>query len=174
MDKLSPKQVKLENLTIRKIEPQDNEALARLIRSTLEEFGANHPGTVYFDEATDQLYEVFSQNPRSVYFVALHDDAIVGGGGLYPSPGLPPDTIELVKMYLYPKVRGIGLGKLLIGKCLEEARRSGYSNVYIETMPELRQALRVYEKFGFEYINHALGNTGHYGCELWMIKKLEI
>ena len=101
MDKLSPKQVKLENLTIRKIEPKDNEALARLIRSTLEEFGANHPGTVYFDEATDQLYEVFSQNPRSVYFVALHDGAVVGGGGLSPSPGFPPDTIELVKMYLY-------------------------------------------------------------------------
>ena len=76
-------------------------------------------------------------------------------------------------MYLYPDVRGIGLGKLLIGKCLDEARRSGYRNVYIETMPELRQALRVYEKFGFEYIDHALGNTGHFGCELWMIKKLK-
>ena len=163
----------LDQFKIRTIEEKDNVAMAGIIRTTLEEFGANHPGTVYFDEATDHLYEVFSQNLRSIYFVALHDGAVVGGGGLYPSAGLPPDTIELVKMYLYPEVRGIGLGKLLIGKCLDEARRSGYLNVYIETMPELRQALRVYEKFGFEYIDHALGDTGHFGCELWMIKKLK-
>jgi putative acetyltransferase len=40
-------------------------------------------------------------------------------------------------------------------------------------MPELKQALKTYEKFGFEYLDHPMGNTGHFGCELWMIKKLD-
>jgi putative acetyltransferase len=161
----------LEDITIRTIEEKDNAALAQLIRSTLKEFGANHPGTVYFDETTDHLYDVF-QVPRSIYYVAELNNEIVGGGGIFPTTGLPNDTCELVKMYLYPIVRGVGLGKLLIQKCIDYAREAGYKNIYLETMPELKQALTTYEKFGFEYIDHAMGNSGHFGCELWMLKRL--
>jgi putative acetyltransferase len=40
-------------------------------------------------------------------------------------------------------------------------------------MPELKQALIVYEKFGFSYLDGPMGNSGHFGCERWMIKNLE-
>lgn len=159
------------SVTIRTIQPQDNLALARIVRTTLDEFGANKPGTVYYDPMTDALFELF-QKLGSVYFVAEKDGTVLGGGGIYPSDGLPQDTCELVKMYLVPEVRGIGLGKLLIQKCFDFARSFGYRQVYIETMPELKQALKIYEKFGFEYIPHPIGNTGHFGCDLWMLKKL--
>jgi len=161
----------LHQLSIRTIEEKDNPELAKLIRSTLAEFGANHPGTVYYDDSTDHLYTVFQQ-PRSVYYVAEWEGAIVGAGGIFPSPGLPPNTCELVKMYTYPQVRGIGLGKLLIRKCLDFAKAAGYEQVYIETMPELKQAMKVYEKFGFVYLDQPMGNTGHFGCDIWMLKKL--
>jgi putative acetyltransferase len=39
-------------------------------------------------------------------------------------------------------------------------------------MPELKQALSVYEKFGFEYLKGPMGNSGHTGCSLWMLKQL--
>ena len=52
------------------------------------------------------------------------------------------------------------------------AKEAGYKNIYLETMPELKQALKTYEKFGFEYMNHPMGNSGHFGCELWMLKRL--
>lgn len=162
----------LNDILIREIQLSDNQQLAILIRSTLKEFGANHPGTVYYDEVTDHLYELFSSTPGSVYYVAELEGKIVGAGGVFPSPGLPADTCELVKMYTYPEVRGIGLGKLLISKCIDYARAQGYQNMYIETMPELKQALNTYAKFGFEYINGPLGNTGHFGCDLFMLKKL--
>jgi len=164
-------QAGLEKIKIRVIEEKDNEALARLVRGTLKEFGANRPGTVYYDETTDHLFEIF-QKPRSVYYVAEINNEVVGGGGIFPTQGLPYDTCELVKMYLYPQVRGIGLGKLLIQKCIAFAKEAGYKNIYLETMPELKQALKTYEKFGFEYIDHAIGNSGHFGCELWMLKQL--
>jgi putative acetyltransferase len=163
--------VSLDEIKIRIIEARDNASLAQLIRKTLKEFGANHPGTVYFDDTTDHLFEVF-ETLRSIYFVAELNNEIVGGGGIFPTAGLPNDTCELVKMYLYPQVRGIGLGSMLIQKCIQYAKEAGYKNIYIETMPELKQALKTYKKFGFEYIDHAMGNSGHFGCELWMLKRV--
>lgn len=162
----------LEEIAIRTIQPQDNAALATIIRKTLEEFGANHPGTVYFDPTTDALYELFSGTNGSVYFVAECGGRVVGGGGIFPSRGLPQDTCELVKMYLLPEVRGIGLGKKIIAECIRFAKQTGYRNIYIETMPELSQAMKTYEKFGFRYLNGPLGDTGHFGCELWMLLQL--
>lgn len=161
------------DISIRTICKEDNVALAAIIRKTLEEFGANRPGTVYYDPTTDALFELFSSTPGSVYYVAEKDGAIVGGGGIFPSQGLPPDTCELVKMYLLPEVRGLGLGRKIIEACIQFAKEYSYQNIYIETMPELKKAMDTYEKFGFVYLDGPLGQTGHFGCELWMLKKLE-
>jgi putative acetyltransferase len=159
------------DFTIRPIAAADNPAIAKIIRDTLAEFGANHPGTVYFDSSTDHLFELFQQD-RAAYWVAEKDDEIVGGAGIFPTEGLPADTAELVKMYLLPKARGLGLGRHMIQQCLDWARAKGYQQIYLETMPELRKALKVYEKFGFEYLKAPMGNSGHTGCSLWMMKKL--
>ncbi len=162
----------LESVAIRKIQPNDNKAIAKIIRDSLAEFGANKPGTVYFDPTTDHLYEIFSSAPNSIYFIAEKDGKMIGGAGIYPTDALPEDTCELVKMYLIPEVRGMGLGGKMISKCLNAAKEMGYKQVYIESMPELKKALSVYEKFGFEYLKGPLGNSGHTGCDLWMLKKL--
>ena len=161
----------MQQITIRTIQPSDNINLSKIIRATLTEFNANHPGTVFTDPTTDHLYELFRE-PKSHYFVALINDSIVGGGGIFPSKGLPADTCELVKMYLLPEARGLGLGKILIEKSLEAAKSTGFKFVYIETMPELKKAMAVYEKFGFEYLDGPMGDTGHFGCDIWMKKEL--
>ena len=158
-------------ITIRDLRKEDNPALAKVVKDTLAEFGANHPNTVYYDPTTDALFEVF-QTPRSKYFLAEINNKVVGGGGIYPTDGLPPDTCELVKMYLLPEARGFGLGRTLIEKCIEAAAENGFKKIYLETMPELKQALSVYEKFGFEYLKGPMGNSGHTGCSLWMLKSL--
>jgi len=159
-------------MQIRTILQSDNSALAKIIRATLTEFGANHPGTVYYDESTDHLFELF-QNPRSVYFVAQTDDGqIMGGGGIFPTEGLPSDTCELVKMYLLPEARGKGLGGSIIEKCLLCAKEYGFDRIYIESMPELKLALKVYQRFGFKYLSSPLGDSGHFGCDLWMVKSI--
>ena len=158
-------------IRIRDLQKEDNPVLAKIVRDTLAEFGANHPNTVYFDPTTDALFELF-QKEKAVYNVAEVNGEVVGGGGIYPTEGLPTDTCELVKMYLYPQIRGIGLGTLLIKKCIDFAKQTGYQNIYLETMPELQQALKTYQKLGFEYIDHPMGNSGHFGCDLWMLKNL--
>lgn len=156
---------------IREIQKEDDISLAYIIRSSLEEFGANKPGTAYYDKSTDHLYELFS-NKKSAYYVAMIDDEMVGGAGFYPTNGLPADTTELVKMYLSAAARGKGIAKLLMKKVLAKAAEKGYQKIYIETMPELSTAVKFYEKTGFEYLPAPLGNSGHTDCSIWMIKKL--
>jgi putative acetyltransferase len=158
-------------IEIRNIQESDNPFLASIIRNALAEFGANKPGTVYYDPTTDDLFSLF-QTTKSNYNVAIVNGEIAGGGGIFPTEGLGDDTCELVKMYLSPPSRGLGLGKLLIEKCLENAKQFGFSKVYLESMPELKKALSIYEKFGFNYLCAPLGNSGHTGCNLWMMKEL--
>ncbi len=162
----------MDDIQIRPIQPADNKPMALIIRQSLEEFGANRPGTVYFDSTTDHLFELFETTINGKYFIAVKEDKIIGGAGIFPTEGLPHDTCELVKMYLSPDARGMGLGKLMITKCLETAAGLGFSQVYLETMPELKKAVSVYEKFGFTYLAGPMGNSGHNGCDIWMIKKV--
>lgn len=159
------------DIRIRNILPADNNALAKVIRDTMAEFGVNRPNTVYDDPTTDHLYELF-QKKGAMYNIAEIDGVIAGGAGVYPTDGLPEATCELVKMYLKPEARGQGLGRLLIEKCISQAKELGYKSIYLESMPELKKALSVYAKFGFEYLKGPMGNSGHSGCELWMLKKI--
>ena len=107
-----------------------------------------------------------------MYNVAEWQGRIIGGCGIFPTDGLPSDTCELVKMYLLPQARGGGLGKKMINMSMQAAIHFGYTYMYLETMPELRQALKAYEQFGFEYLDGPMGNSGHFGCERWMKKRL--
>ncbi len=159
-------------IQIRPIELNDNIDLAKVIRGALEEFGANKPGTVYFDPTTDALFELFNTTPGSYYFIALKNNQVVGGAGIYPTENLPQGTCELVKLYLHKDARGTGLGKELLNTAMQWAKEFGYLQVYLESMPELSKAVTIYENVGFKRINHPLGNSGHCGCDIWMIKDL--
>ena len=158
-------------MQIRPIEPGDNQALAKVIRTALAEFGANKPGTVYFDPTTDALYELF-RTPGSFYYVATIDEVVVGGCGIFPTDNLPDGTCELVKLYVSKEARGTGLGKQLMEISLSWAKENGYTKVYLESMPELAKAVSIYEKVGFKPLENPLGNSGHCGCDIWMLKAL--
>ncbi len=156
---------------IRAIVPGDNAELARIIRDTLTEFGANKPGTVYYDDATDHLSDVF-KTPGSVYYVALENGVIIGGAGIYPTNRLPKGVCELVKMYLIPSARGKGYARQLMDLCFEFAKSNGYKQIYLESMPELTTAVGIYGKMGFTHLTEPMGDSGHFGCEIRMIKDI--
>ena len=158
-------------MLIRKIIMDDNAAMASIIRNSLLEFNAAKPGTVYFDETTDHLSDVFVEN-RSAYFVIQVDSEIAGGCGFFPTKGLPENACELVKLYVSKKYRHNGYGQTLLERCMQEAKKKGYQKMYLESMPELENAIGMYEKNGFEKLPGPLGNSGHTGCDVWMIREL--
>ena len=157
------------SLNFRPIEEKDNPAIAGLIRNVFREFKIDRPGTVYFDPTTDNLYGLF-RAPGSEYWIAEEEGAIIGGCGVFPTPGLPEGCAELVKFYLSAENRGKGTGWQLMTRTFDSAKQFGYKQLYLESLPELSKAISLYERAGFRFIDGPLGKSGHFGCNIWMIK----
>lgn len=158
-------------VTFRNIEKKDNKVIADLIRTVFREFKIDRPGTVYFDPTTDDLYSLF-QKPGSVYWIAEDDGNIIGGCGIYSTDNLPEKCAELVKLYLLYSYRNKGIGRQLLKMSIESARFLGYKQLYLESLPELGKAISLYEKEGFRFIDYKMGDSGHFGCNIWMLKDL--
>ena len=161
----------MNTISIRPVNEHDNSRLAAIIRSAFLEFNVPTKNTVFEDPTTDQLFELF-QAPNAVLWVAEQDHQLLGCCGIYPTDGLPEGCAELVKFYLSGTAKGKGVGKALFGKCLESAATFGYTEIYLESLPQFATAVGMYEKMGFKKLDHPLGNSGHTGCNIWMLKPL--
>ena len=159
-------------LKMRPIAPEDNAAIARVIRQVSAECGLTaDKGYTVADPNLDMLYQLYSQ-PGHAYWVVEINGQIVGGGGIAPLACSEPDICELQKMYFLSQARGQGLAKKLALQALEHAREQGFARCYLETTAFLRQAVALYEHLGFEHIDGPLGCTGHVDCEVRMLKQL--
>lgn len=159
------------DIIYRPIEEKDNKEIAELIRGVFVEFNIHKPGTVYFDPTTDNLFSLF-KTQGSEYWIAEENGIIIGGCGLFPTPGLPEGCAELVKFYLSSSNRGKGIGWRLMEKTFESAKSKGYKQLYLESLPELSKAISLYERAGFNFMDGPMGKSGHFGCNIWMLKNL--
>lgn len=156
---------------IRPVASTDNAELAKVIRTVLIEMGVPKVGTAYADPELDTLFEAY-QMKSATYFVLTDGDRLLGGAGVGPLPNEAVSVCELQKMYFLPEARSKGWGQKMIDTCLIQARALGYTRCYIETMPNMLAAQKLYQRNGFKYIEHPMGNTGHYSCPVWMLKDL--
>ncbi|WP_047245146.1 GNAT family N-acetyltransferase [Maribacter thermophilus] len=161
----------MESPVIREIKKEDNVAVARVVRKVLEDLGVPKVGTAYADKALDSMFENY-QRPRASYFVVEDGQKIIGCAGVAPLDNYEGNVCELQKMYFLEEARGRGIGSKMIKICMEKAKDYGFEKCYLETMPYMKMAQRLYVKNGFEYLDAPLGDTGHYSCPVWMIKEL--
>jgi len=159
------------NIQYRKIQPSDNIPLANVIRAVLTQQGNNVDGTVFTDSATDKMYDGY-QSPNSIYYVVLVDDVLVGGCGIAHLGGEAKINCELQRLFILKEVRGSGIGQELMRKCIEFAKQSHYKLIYLETFPNMKEAIGLYQKNGFNLIEKSMGNTGHFYCTTRMIKAI--
>ncbi|MGK0326213.1 MAG: putative acetyltransferase [Polaribacter sp.] len=161
----------IQNFIIREITPTDNSEMANVVRSVILEMGAPKVGTAYEDTATDKMFETY-QKVKATYFVVLHKNKVIGGAGIAQLDNYEGNVCELQKMYFLPIARGKGLGTKLISICLEKAKEFGFKSCYLETLPYMKAAVKLYERNGFIGLKEPMGNTCHYACNVWMIKHL--
>ncbi|MFI8378123.1 GNAT family N-acetyltransferase [Leeuwenhoekiella sp. NPDC079379] len=156
---------------IRPVELNDNLALAKTIRAVLIEMGVPKVGTAYADEALDCMYETYNAANKE-YFVIEDQNRLLGGAGIAPLANYEGPVCELQKMYFLSEIRGKGFGLQMMQRCLDFAKEAGFKQVYLETMPYMKDAQKLYVKAGFYYIDAPLGNTGHSACPVYMLKDL--
>ena len=157
-------------MNLRPMEVRDNLAVAQLIRASLEEFGLDKPGTVYFDSHLDHLADYYQQQERAAYFILEDEGQLVGCGGFAP---VSDKIAELQKLYVTKNSRGKGYSSRLIKRIFHEARLAGYEQLYLETSIELATAVAIYQHYGFTSLQQPLANAaGHPAMNIWMIRSL--
>ena len=159
------------NIVIREIEQEDNTQIECVIREVFIEYKLPLVGTAYEDSETPKMFETYSKT-NEMYFVVTLNGVVEGGGGFKPLNGMETTICEVQKMYFSSRIRGKGLGRQLFLKCLEKAKSLGFKQCYIETIPELKEAIHIYETNGFKHLQAPMGETGHYNCGIWMLKDL--
>lgn len=159
------------DMVIREITPEDNAQVAQVIRKVFEDMGVPKVGTAYADKSLDDMYGNYNK-PRAIYFVVEQEGKVIGCAGIAQLDNYEGNVCELQKMYFLEEARGKGVGAKMIAACLDKAKEFGFEACYLETMPYMEAAQKLYKKNGFEYIDAPMGNTGHYSCPVWMLKKL--
>ena len=157
--------------TIRPIEARDDTAIAATIRGVMPEFGAGGAGFAIHDPEVDAMSRAYAR-PRCAYFVVEVDAIVLGGAGIAPLDGADATICELRKMYFMPALRGRGVGRALIERCLDAARARLFTRCYIETLTGMDAAQQLYLSSGFHAIEQALGSTGHFGCNRFYLREL--
>ncbi len=131
---------------IRPAANKDSSEIKALIFGILEEYKLSSD-----PESTDSDLENIEQyytNNNGIFDVILNP-----GGEIIASTGIfriNKKTCELRKMYLRKSYRGMGLGKFLLDHSIEEAKRLGYKKIILETASVLKEAISLYERYGFE------------------------
>jgi putative acetyltransferase len=157
--------------SLRPIRPEDDTAIASIIRTVMPEFGANGPGFAIHDPEVDGMSAAYAI-PRAAYYVVEVEGRVVGGGGLGPLQGADEATAELRKMYFLKEARGIGAGSALLRHLLSLARQFEFAQVYLETLTGMDAAQKLYQHLGFQRLDKQLGNTGHFGCNRYYLLNL--
>ena len=113
--------------------------------------GAGGPHFTAEDLTADTMTNLdYMAPPPGRLLLATTDSGELLGCGVIRQ--VRPDAAEFKRMYVRPKARGLGLGKLLFKHRVEEARRMGCKTPYTDNVKGNTPMLSMYEKFGFSYI----------------------
>ena len=155
---------------IREIEERDNQAVEKIIRYCLMEFGADHEGCAWTDPYLGRFSQVYSTEGNRYWVAEDADGKLVGGVGI-GSFEETPGVCELQKMYCLPEARGTGTAHQLLQTALAYAEKY-YRQCYLETFGNMVAAQKFYEKHGFYRIKDQVVDTGHYTCDVFYLKDL--
>lgn len=148
-----------ETIHIRPATNSDGAAVRELVSSVLAEFKLpnNRLGT------DDDLFDIeaWYDAHGTHLWVLIENSTIIGTSALLR---IDEHTCELRKMYLLPSARGCGFGSQLVDFCINEARRLGFHHIQLETAEPLYDAMRLYERRGFQRTSGPRDDSGAGVC----------
>ncbi|MTJ15956.1 MULTISPECIES: GNAT family N-acetyltransferase [unclassified Dolichospermum] len=135
-----------QDFIIRNWQEKDRIFAPTVISSVLSEYGLP-----WQPEAADKdvlNIEEYYLATGGEFWVIEHQNQIVGTAAYYPI-NRGEKAVEIRKMYLLPKVRGLGLGKYLLQQLETAIALRGFKQIWIETASILAEAVKLYESNGY-------------------------
>ena len=83
-------------------------------------------------------------------FLVMDGDKVIATAGLWKEN---EKEYELIKMYVLNDYRGRGISKLLMDRCLGEARKRDAEKIFLFSNSQLKTALELYKKYGFHHVD---------------------
>ena len=132
-------------MNLRSANNNDIKEVTKLIFDILEEYGLKTDPIKTDSDIQDIETNYINRNGS---FDLLLDESgkIIATIGIY---NIDNNICELRKMYLLKSERGKGFGKKLLDYAIEKAKSLGYKKIILETASALKEAIGLYEKYGF-------------------------
>ena len=134
---------------IRQGRTADREQIEKVVFEVLTEYGLR-PDPDGTDSDLKDVEASYIKSGGVFEVIESPDGLILGTGGLFP---VEADACEVRKMYLSKSARGKGLGKKLLQRLLQKAKELGFKRVELETASVLKEAIGLYESFGFKKVS---------------------
>ena len=79
-------------------------------------------------------------------------------------------TCELKRLYVKPEFRGNKIADALVDQIIDDAKKIGYKKIQLDTLPFLKSAIHLYERYGFyeilPYNNSPMKKSLYYRLDL--------
>lgn len=124
-------------------------------REILRDYAASLAVDLCFQNFADELVGLPGEYaaPSGQLLLAYVDGALAGCGAIRSAPDVDyANACEMKRLYVRPAFRRFGLGRLLAQALFDEAQRSGYSAMLLDTLDDMEAARGLYASLGFEEI----------------------
>jgi len=145
--------------------PEDRVPIARLMREYVEALEAD----ISFQDFESECAALPGKyaRPEGVVLLAWAANEAVGIVVYRP---LERRVCEMKRLYVLPRFRGTGLGRLLVEELVRDAKFHGYRRMVLDTLPSMRPAQAVYSSLGFQpipaYYDNPLSGVIYMALEL--------
>ncbi len=85
--------------------------------------------------------------PEGRLYLAYDDSELAGCIGLKK---IDEENCEMKRLYVRPQLRGRNIGDFLVRQIIWDAKDIGYRHMLLDTLPFLKNAIHLYEKYGFQ------------------------
>jgi putative acetyltransferase len=126
----------------------DSPQLWEVARRLVQEYAASLNFDLCFQGFAGELEALASEyGPPGGHFVLANwSGESVGCGGLRPLEG---SACEMKRLYVVPTHRGLGIGQAVAEALIVRARQTGYTMMFLDTLPSMVAAQHVYQALGF-------------------------
>ncbi len=164
----------MKTYEIKEVATKDEKELSKILKNVLDEYGFPLNSEDRKQAICEEYLNVFNKHD-SFLFIIRNEEKLIGTAGIIPISNKnykKEGYCELKHIYVSPSERGNGLGKEILKTCLKKAKVNGYKKCYLETLPYMTDARKLYTKSGFRSLDTPLIKKEYYNCEMWMEKAL--